>query len=216
MRTLKLAVAAAALVASASTAQAAVNFTSTPLQVTAPTSLTLVTNFNGSPISVAPSFTFTGGSLLTGTGANGAEPAGDATQYLSVLGNQTATLAHTGPGSITDLSVYIGSLDSYNKITFYGTGAFSGAGESLLGTDLTASPGGSHTDPLDNQRFNFTFTGGTVDEVAFYSGYNSLEIDNIAAAVPEPGTWAMMMVGLGLIGFMLRNNRKPKNQAVMA
>jgi hypothetical protein len=216
MRTLKLAVAVAALVASASTAQAAVNFTSTPLQVAAPTGLRLVTNFDGSPISVAPGFTFTGGTLLTGTGTSGVEPAGDASQYLSVLGNQTATLAYTGPGSIVDLSIYVGSLDYYNKITFYGTGAFSGAGESVLGTSLTSNPGGSHTDPNDNQRFNFTFTGGTVDDVVFYSGANSLEIDNIAAAVPEPGTWAMMMVGLGLIGFMLRNNRKPKNQAVMA
>jgi hypothetical protein len=215
MRTLRqLAIATLVLGANVGAAQAAVNLSATPLAVSAPSGLTLVTDFN-SP-AIANGFTFTGGLLQTGSNTLGAEPAGDSSQYLSVLGNQIATLTYSGPGSITDLSVYIGSLDSYNKITFYGTGAFSGAGESLLGTDLTASPGGSHTAALDNQRFNFTFTGGTVDEVAFYSGYNSLEIDNIAAAVPEPGTWAMMMVGLGLIGFMLRNNRKPKNQAVMA
>src|ERR1700742_1531797 len=120
MRTLKqLAMATLVMGASVSAAQAAVNFTATPLEVSAPSGLTLVTNFN-SP-TIATGYTFTGGLLQTGSNTLGAEPAGDSTQYLSVLGNEEATLTYTGPGSIRDLSVYIGSLDSYNKITFYGT-----------------------------------------------------------------------------------------------
>jgi hypothetical protein len=217
----KLVLAAVALAASASASQAAVDFTTTSGMgaVSAPTDLKLVTNFNTSPISstIAPGFSFTGGTLETGTSTSTyVAPAFDTTQYLAVLGNRTATLNYNGPGSIDDLSLYIGSLDSYNKITFYGTGAFSGAGESLLGSQLTSNPGGSATDANDNQRFNFTFTGGKVDEVVFYSGYNSFEFDNIAAAVPEPGTWVMMIAGLGFIGFMLRGGRKPKSQAVLA
>jgi PEP-CTERM motif len=217
----KLVMAAAVLAVSGTASQAAINLTTTngAGAVSAPSALTLVTNFNTSPISstIASGFSFSGGTLETGTSASTyVAPAFDTTQYLAVLGNRTATLAYSGPGSIEDLSLYIGSLDSYNKITFYGTGAFSGAGESLLGSQLVTDPMGSPTDANDNQRFNFTFTGGAVNEVVFYSGFNSLEFDNIAAAVPEPATWAMMIVGLGFIGFMLRNNRKPKNQALMA
>jgi PEP-CTERM motif len=214
----KLAMAAVALAASGTASQAAINFTSASGagEVAAPSGLELVTNFNTSPISstIAPGFSFTGGTLVTGTTADYVTPAFDTTQYLAVLGNQLATLTYSGPKSIDELSVYIGSLDSYNKIIFYGTGAFSGSGESLLGSQLVSDPGGSPTDANDNQRFNFTFTGGKVDAVQFYSGSNSFEFDNIAAAVPEPGTWAMMIIGLGAIGFMLRGNRRPKGQAV--
>lgn len=31
----------------------------------------------------------------------------------------------------------------------------------------------------------------------------------IAQAIPEPGTWAMMLVGFGAVGFALRRKRKP-------
>jgi hypothetical protein len=30
-----------------------------------------------------------------------------------------------------------------------------------------------------------------------------------SASVPEPATWAMMLLGFGAIGFAMRRNRKP-------
>jgi hypothetical protein len=37
-----------------------------------------------------------------------------------------------------------------------------------------------------------------------------------AAAVPEPGTWAMMLLGFGAIGFSMRRRRTEQNIAQMA
>lgn len=39
---------------------------------------------------------------------------------------------------------------------------------------------------------------------------------NILNGVPEPGTWAMMILGFGLIGTALRRARKPRAQTAVA
>jgi hypothetical protein len=47
-----------------------------------------------------------------------------------------------------------------------------------------------------------------VNRVVFTSTQNSFEFDNIAvAAIPEPGTWALMISGFGLMGAALRRRR---------
>jgi len=41
------------------------------------------------------------------------------------------------------------------------------------------------------------------------AGGNDFAIDNISVtAVPEPGTWALMIIGFGGAGAMLRSNRR--------
>jgi hypothetical protein len=40
------------------------------------------------------------------------------------------------------------------------------------------------------------------------SGYPVSQVITLAAPVPEPETWAMLMAGLGLMGFMARRRRK--------
>lgn len=54
---------------------------------------------------------------------------------------------------------------------------------------------------------NFTFAagGGGPASTNFYNGFSG----NGAGAVPEPSTWAMMLLGFGMVGFGLRNRRKP-------
>ena len=37
----------------------------------------------------------------------------------------------------------------------------------------------------------------------------SLNVAFGAAAVPEPGTWAMMLLGFGAVGFSMRRRRRP-------
>ena len=42
------------------------------------------------------------------------------------------------------------------------------------------------------------------------SSQNAFETDNYAVnAVPEPGTWAMMLLGFGAIGYGMRRRRAP-------
>ncbi len=49
-----------------------------------------------------------------------------------------------------------------------------------------------------------------VDNVANSAGLSTLRIDGIASAVPEPATWAMMIIGFAAIGFTAyRRSRKP-------
>lgn len=58
------------------------------------------------------------------------------------------------------------------------------------------------TGPFSNPVFSpgtFTFSG-------FSSG--TLIVSAIAAGVPEPATWAMMLTGFGMVGFGMRRRRK--------
>ena len=57
-----------------------------------------------------------------------------------------------------------------------------------------------------SQSFGYSVAGG-----ASY-GANRLGTVNVGAvtgAVPEPATWAMMLLGFGFMGFALRNRRRP-------
>jgi hypothetical protein len=46
-----------------------------------------------------------------------------------------------------------------------------------------------------------------------YSPHSTYVIDNVVAAVPEPATWAMMLIGFGGIGSALRRRKvKPAVQ----
>ena len=49
---------------------------------------------------------------------------------------------------------------------------------------------------------SFTFSGGN------FENFDNVTVTALAAAAPEPSTWGMMIVGLGVIGFALRRRRK--------
>ena len=59
--------------------------------------------------------------------------------------------------------------------------------------------------------FNFGAVGGRYVEIVANNGdssWTALQHGVITAAVPEPDTYAMMVAGLGLVGFLARRRRK--------
>ncbi len=151
----------------------------------------------------AQGFAITGGSERVGNGSGYAAPFGDATKYLSVGPGQVATL--TTP-LLRSFSMYIGSVDTYNHITFKGLGGYS---QSISGADLVAQANGDQSSAGTNRRFYFDFGNDRVNQVIFTSTSPAFEFDNIAAgAVPEPATWAMLIVGFGAVGMANRRRRR--------
>ncbi len=200
------AVAVATLLAGSANAAIITSITSKPFDNTIGTAT--FTFDDASPLSNSAG-SFSGGDVRQGTASDSATPAGDLTKYLQIKGGSSQTLTPTH--GFTELQIYIGSIDDYNSFTF----ATSGGSVTLTGTQLLAdgvpsiSPAGGNQQNGDNNRwFDITFSA-PVTQVTFASTQNSLEFDNVKllGGVPEPGVWAMMMVGFGLLGTALRSSK---------
>ena len=132
-----------------------------------------------------------------------AAPFQDTTQYLNVFGGHTASLAISP--ALKALSFYWGSIDNYNTVSF-----FSGSNlvASFTGAQVPAAPAdGSQGNPVNNRRVSFNFGGEQISRVDFNSGQNSFELDTVSGAVPEPATWALLIVGMGMTGATMRRRR---------
>ena len=181
---------------------------------------TLVTSFEGGPdlgdvTFLLAGFDLSGSAVLTtGSIANvSAAPAfsattRDTTQYLSVRRAQSATLETP---FLKSISFYVGSLDAFNRFTFH---LADGTTKVFTGGALAALPGtdanGSQTGFTTNGRLTFSFDSN-IDSVEFASGNNALEISDIGTAlalVPEPASWAIMILGFGGVGGMARLRRR--------
>jgi hypothetical protein len=157
-----------------------------------PTGETLITDFSTGA-------NLTGGTLVTGSQggvtaapAYSSAPTFDTAQYLSVQGGQSATLTF---GATREVSVYLGSLDAYNTLSFGGPG-----GATFTGADLGAVSGANNGDQTGPETATFTSTS------------NAFEVASVAsiAAVPEPASWALMLMGFGTAGAALRSSRRQR------
>ena len=138
---------------------------------------------------------------------NASGPVGDGIQQAvaTVLGQAyvlTFGLSSENASSpITQLTVSIGGLSTVYNLSGDGSGAFkkpfttqtinyvATGSSTLISFIQTANASGGNNDAL-------------IDKVSFLSSATS--------AVPEPGTWAMMIGGFGLVGGALRRRRSVK------
>lgn len=207
MRTfmIKLVLASAAALALPAAAHAAVTLSSvTP--GTAPYSGPTPTYDFESPAPVS------GGLVTTGSvDTIRAQPFGSTGNYWTVspADGTPGIMDLSSIGDIFNISFIWGSVDSYNFIDF-----LDGNGNVITtfsGSDIFNPANGSQTDPDLNPVVRFDVTGdhvASLTSLRLRATDNAFETDNFAInAVPEPATWAMMLLGFGAIGFGMRRRR---------
>jgi PEP-CTERM motif len=141
------------------------------------------------------------------------------TTYMAVEGGGTEMATWATPQ--TSLSIYWGSIDAdvAGSASNGNVNGFSVTidGYTLTGLDLMAMGAhgnGGQGDPLANQLV--TISGlGAFTTVEFATTRNAFEFSLGAAAVPEPATWAMMMLGFAGLGYAaFRRNSKGRALAI--
>jgi PEP-CTERM motif len=154
-------------------------------------------------------------SLLSGTAGiatgttpqKSADPLGDTLPYMAVAGGGTEQVVFGT--ARTSISIYWGSIDG-NQGGNINLNTLTLGGFTLTGADLVlrgASGTGSQTLPSGNELVTISgldpFTTAT-----FSSTRNAFEF-SLGSAVPEPSTWAMMMLGFAGLGYAaFRRNTK--------
>lgn len=150
--------------------------------------------------------------VTSGTNSTAAAPViggvTDTTRYLAVPGTGTSGNAFLnvgalgGGGVLTRLSADWGSIDNYNTLIFY-------AGNTVVQTvtgSMFPPANGDQSSAATNRNVSFDFNRNQgVTRVGFNSGKLAFEFDNLSiAAVPEPATWAMLVLGFGMVGVVAR------------
>lgn len=167
--------------------------------------------------------TLLAGSTLALTGAWSA-PASAATLLFELTGSRNATFTletdPVVPDRINNQPVLGGSQIFFDNVagTFNGvagTGNINfGSGAIIAALNISA-PGLGFTQFGGTDLFSFVngqpvFNLGSFAFSGFVTGRSTLTISAVEAAVPEPGTWAMMLVAFGLLGAAMRQaKRKP-------
>ncbi len=153
------------------------------------------------------SFAFAGGTptasgiFTTSIAGVTADPPGDTTPYASIEGpNGVGTLTLSVPTN--SISFFMGSPDTYNSISFL-NGASTIA--TFAGSAFTGPP--ANGDQPLGERITFNFGGAAVTSVQFTSSQNAFEFDRIGV-VQEPETWALMIMGFGGVGALVRSCRR--------
>jgi hypothetical protein len=198
--------AAVAALAAAAPASAGVDWSFADGPAHSPTSgYTIVSDFEGANPLAGWSISDSAKVYVTNTNtATGAPPANSVpydSNYLDVTQGGTATLQFAN--AVQSIEFDWGSVDTFNALTIF-----------TIGGDFTINPpnpsDGNQGSGLTNGLFMATATNGEmITGIQLASSGMSYEIDNVAArAVPEPASWALMILGIGGVGALMRRQRE--------
>jgi len=176
-----------------------------------PTGFTMVDNFDTIQPTAASGFTASGGTIQAhpGNPSTDANPPGDdSADFESVEQNSGSWVLTDNNGVMTGVSFYMGSPDNYNGLSLTLAGALGTldlAGAQIWGG---TTPAGNFGNQSDGYLVTLRFTPDAVKTLTFSSTQNSFEFDNVAVSVPEPASWALMIMGFGAAGGLLRSQRR--------
>lgn len=170
----------------------------------APSATGIVNTISGTVITAA-------GDIVGTRFAPAGTPRGGVYQSVGPGGVSTFDFGSYLPANrvLTGFSLYWGSADRHNFLDFLR------ADNSLVATYAGSSwapiPGTASRDAKNNPRVTFLMDGfHEITKVRMRSNGNAFEYDNLAVidgSLPEPGSWAMMIVGFGLMGSVRRRRR---------
>jgi hypothetical protein len=155
-----------------------------------------------------------------GGGGNFANEPSPSTVLFFLSGG--AAVMNVAAGFDTGFSFFYSAINNPGVVNVYD--GLNGTGNILATLNLTTTGTACSGDPSGQfcswNPVGVTF-GGTAFSVGFGGTQNQIAYDNITLgssnpggggnnAVPEPGTWAMMLIGFGAIGFTMRRQRRQK------
>ena len=125
----------------------------------------------------------------------------------SFAATESLQFSYTGPGTITGFGGTL--LSDTFGLTFSNVKLDGNSfGSSLAGGKVWSITSGS---TLGSHTLSFDYTGtGSVDTSSFgftVQGSTAPVVPTTVAAVPEPETYAMMLAGLGALGFLGRRRK---------
>lgn len=138
------------------------------------------------------------------------------------IGSRSIDLAGNGIGSISQIIATV-TGQMYNVSFFVSRNPDGGITPRNGFVDVGGTPtqvsfanGGSTRQNMGWEQRNFVFTAASTSTTLRFSADPAtsrtsfgLGLDNVSiAAVPEPGTWMMLLLGFGMIGGALRSRKK--------
>lgn len=185
------------------------------------------------PVSASATFGDTQGTAAFTASASAGGSLIDASRGTLTFSAATSASAEAGdPGTIARAianAAYVFSVDSLSRLSFDYTLAISGNSPALYLRLVELAPNNNILRTLLNQSgirtpgaMSFDLTSGTY-ELRFSNNVNTAvstanpgrDADSISgtmnfqiAAVPEPGSWMLMLAGFGLAGSALRTSRR--------
>jgi hypothetical protein len=208
MRRLMSMAAVGAALALATPASAAITITPSPGAVQPAENVLADTSITGTTVMGTTNQTNTmvsilslNGESLTSTTSNGQS------RFASTDGSlDTARIFLTQGGTFTQAEFNLfNALETTSTVSIIINGVAQtfnlGNGENFFGIQATG------TDTISSIAFD-TNGIGVVD-------LRQLRIGGVAAAVPEPATWALMLIGFGAAGFAMRRSRKQQRGVML-